>query len=353
MELTDDGDVDQVRFVLPTTIAEKYGNDSTGRTNVRNSTAANYKLDIIASIQMNQPIRSIASPSHSIETHLGVLEPQQSEDSFDPKHAHVTLAASAWLDRDLVITVKSSGLDAPRCTAETFQPLSHPSAPSVFTIPKTSGKPSPTIALALTLVPRFNLPPIERQEYILVADRSGSMGGFKIKTLQAALHLLLRSLPPAGTFFQIISFGSHHSLLFEPRSEPYNEQSLQRASKLVDSMTADYGGTEIRNALMEGAFRRRRTDIPTSVFVLTDGEVSDMEDVLHAVRTATTVGKGQAPLRVFSLGIGNAVDAALVGGMAREGGGVSQFVGEGERMDSKVSMSNHLPAVTSLFCRIE
>jgi hypothetical protein len=38
-------------------------------------------------------------------------------------------------------------------------------------------------------------------------------------------------------------------------------------------MSADYGGTEIEDALKR-VFRARRTDTPTAVFMLTDGEVS-------------------------------------------------------------------------------
>ena len=37
-------------------------------------------------------------------------------------------------------------------------------------------------------------------------------------------------------------------------------------------MSANYGGTEIPDAL-EQVLRSRRTDIPTAVFVLTDGQV--------------------------------------------------------------------------------
>ena len=41
----------------------------------------------------------------------------------------------------------------------------------------------------------------------------------------------------------------------------------------IDTMSANYGGTEMRSALQQ-AFSLRKSNIPTSVFVLTDGEVS-------------------------------------------------------------------------------
>ena len=51
------------------------------------------------------------------------------------------------------------------------------------------------------------------------------------------------------------------------------QTTLDEATKHVDSMQANYGGTEIRAAL-ESVFTVRKTDRPTSLFVLTDGDVS-------------------------------------------------------------------------------
>jgi len=43
-----------------------------------------------------------------------------------------------------------------------------------------------------------------------------------------------------------------------------------------------------------------------------------------------------APIRVFTLGVGNSVSHALIEGMARAGNGFSQAVGEEEKLDTKV-----------------
>ena len=40
----------------------------------------------------------------------------------------------------------------------------------------------------------------------------------------------------------------------------------------VDQMSADFGGTEMRSAL-EKVFKSRCAQLPTSCFILTDGEV--------------------------------------------------------------------------------
>ena len=60
----------------------------------------------------------------------------------------------------------------------------------------------------------------------------------------------------------------HFRLLFMYWLTASNKQTRH-----IDNMSANYGGTEMRGALQK-VFSMRNNDIPTSVFVLTDGEVS-------------------------------------------------------------------------------
>lgn len=118
-------------------------------------------------------------------------------------------------------------------------------------------------------------------EYVFLVDRSGSMEGGRIEAVKAALQILLRSLPTRKTTFNIISFGSSFSPLWQ-KSQVYGTDTVEEASKHIDTMEADLGGTEIRDAL-DFAFKKRNTaevngDKPaTSVFVLTDGEAWDID----------------------------------------------------------------------------
>jgi len=63
-----------------------------------------------------------------------------------------------------------------------------------------------------------------QSEFIFVIDRSGSMYQ-SIKLARVALQLFLQSLP-YGSKFNIVSYGSHHQVMF-PQSVQYNDQTLQ------------------------------------------------------------------------------------------------------------------------------
>jgi len=157
------------------------------------------------------------------------------------------------------------------------------------------------------------------------------MGVEPMKKASQALELLLRSLPE-DCYFNVISFGSSHDSLF-PKSIFYSQDSLSKALNLAQSMTSNYGGTEIYNAL-KWAFENSRNDIPLSVFLLTDGEVWNVDQVAELVRQ-NEERRGN-DLRLFSLGIGDSVSHNLVESVARSGKGYAQFVTNNERMDKKV-----------------
>ena len=170
-------------------------------------------------------------------------------------------------------------------------------------------------------------------EYIFLVDRSGSMGGSRIHSVKAALQILLRSLPSRNTTFNIVSFGSHHNSLW-PTSQPYSAEAMETASKHVDGFSANYGGTEMR-AAVEYAFKSRADaknqnspeKIPTSVFVLTDGEAWDLERLVDRVSKNCEAAKASGSLlRTFVLGVGDNVSTAMCDGIARAGRGTAVYV---------------------------
>lgn len=173
--------------------------------------------------------------------------------------------------------------------------------------------------------------------------------------MRGALQVMLKSLPAHGTLFNLISFGSHQLPLF-PTSMHYTAGAVAHASAHVDAMAANFGGTEMKAAINTAIGSRTANadhgswglqlgrpagagPIPTSVFILTDGQCYDLEGVNSTIRHACAKARRQGPgsfLRVFCMGIGDAVSRAMCNTIARAGGGAAVFVGENERPDQKL-----------------
>ncbi|KAF7345085.1 hypothetical protein MVEN_01672100 [Mycena venus] len=316
-ELSEDEESDSIRFHLPVHIGARYGQapqsipSSFPRNVFISSSSPTPFLTLAMSVEAIAPISKIGCPSHSVSTELGPDPKLPNFKQFPfSNYARVSLSTDSPLDKDFVLTIKSAGLDAPRCVAEL-----HPT--------------QNTVAMGLTLVPRFKLPDLSRQEFVFMVDRSGSMRGMRIKAAQKALVIMLRALPHQDSLFQIVSFGSRTSSLWPHGSKSYNQQTLEEATRHIDRMQADYGGTEIRAALQH-VFKARTRDRPMSVLVLTDGDTWDVDGVLSEVTSAVASAPKNAFLRVSVLGIGNSASTAMCEGMARVGNGICMMVGEEE-----------------------
>ncbi|KAL8383441.1 hypothetical protein RB595_010574 [Gaeumannomyces hyphopodioides] len=325
-ELKHDAEADGMRFTIPTTIAPRYGFTSyDGQplplpAGVSRAGGIDMTVDVEVPAVGGNHIKAIRSPSHPISVEMKAF----GATGMSAATAELSIG-SLELDKDFVVIVVLAKPDAPVAVLEQHASIAHQRA------------------LMATFVPRFNLPQI-RPEIVFVCDRSGSMGtGKRIPNLKAALHVFLRSLP-VGTKFNIVSFGSSHSLLFE-RSRSYDQSSLDEASRHVDTFDSNYGGTELYNPI-DDVFKRRYTDMELEVFVLTDGEVWHQNQLFDMVND--NIAKAQGTARLFTLGIGNDVSTALVEGLARAGRGFAQIVGDDEKLNSKVvrmlkaSLSTHI-----------
>ncbi|PAA79192.1 hypothetical protein BOX15_Mlig020897g3, partial [Macrostomum lignano] len=163
-----------------------------------------------------------------------------------------------------------------------------------------------------------------QKEFIIVVDRSGSMSGRNIRSAQEALLLFLKSLP-SGCKFNVVSFGSSFTQLFSS-SQNYSQQSLAEAVRLQEAMRADMGGTEILPAL-RWSFDNRDPTCQLRLFLLTDGEVSNTDQVKDLV--LSKCGAAGSDCRLSAIGIGHGASTALVKGVARVGGGRADFVRDG------------------------
>ena len=264
MDLMDDERADHIRLQLPVCIGQRYGVLPAGM--VAASSIPPERVRISTEVYMRGALQSITSPSHPIAV---VSSSGDIETPPGICGQSAQFASPDFLEQDFVLSIKADGLDAARCFAERT--------------------PDGSVALQFTVTPHVKLPSIPSQEYIFLVDRSGSMEGDRIDTAKRALVMLLRALPRKGTWFNIFSFGSSCASLWK-ESVVYDESTLEQAvsslcakraftemalqTKHVDDMNANYGGTEIRRALQQ-VFDSRSMRLPTSCFLLTDGEVGN------------------------------------------------------------------------------
>lgn len=155
-------------------------------------------------------------------------------------------------------------------------------------------------------------------EILFVIDCSGSMED-KVNDLRTAMKVAIRSLPE-GCFFNLCLFGSSHELLWGA-SKPSTQKNSDEAFACSAQLMANKGATELNSAL-QSVITSRTPDMQTNVIVVTDGETWDTNETHASVEKANK----ECGIRFFCLGIGNAVSHALVEGIGRQGGGLSEVV---------------------------
>lgn len=316
-ELKHDAEADGIRFTIPTSIAPRYGDypgEMAKGSNV--STTGGIQIVVDAEMPRGSNIKNVQSPSHPISVTIGntSIEASSGADMSLQKASATLSLGTTELGKDFILQVVAADMGNPIAVLE-----KHPTIPNHR-------------AIMATLVPKFNLPS-SRPEIVFVCDRSGSMGtGKRIANLKAALQIFLKSLP-LGVKFNICSFGSHHELLFKKGSVSYDASSLEQAIKYVEKFSANFGGTEMFRPLEE-VLTKRYKDMDLEVFLLTDGEIWDQQNLFGLINKHVEGSKGAT--RIFTLGIGDGVSHALIEGVARAGNGFAQTVMDDEKMNSKV-----------------
>lgn len=255
-----------------------------------------YGLRLHVAVEASGPIRGLECPSHPVRVQL------------DGNRAEVWLSGEdAPLDQDFVLTVE----------------LAEPHRPGVLVAKDLGGD---GLVALVSLFPDLKGLSRPAGEFVFVLDRSGSMRGESIGQAKKALLLCLRALEE-GDRFNVVGFGFAFVKLF-PRSVPYTQANLDAATRHVESLDADLGGTEILGPLQ--SVLEDPVDLPRQVLLLTDGEVANEAEVIAlAARHA-----GRA--RIFPFGIGRGADEHLVRGLARATGGAAEFIHPGERIEPKV-----------------
>ena len=245
---------DGIRFTVPTRIAPRYGHTSTAVYTGSGAAHGSIKLTVDVDMPQEMPIQGLSSTSHPIAVTIGMLSDASTAPSLSKASASLSID-SETLDKDFVVVVDVKEVGKPYAILET-----HP-------------KIKDQRALRVSLLPKFQLPQI-RPEIVFVADRSGSMQE-NIPMLISAMKVFLKSLP-TGVSFNICSFGSSTSFLWE-ESQPYHNETLEAATRHIEMFAANFGGTETLSAIKQ-TIDRRFKDLQLEVMLLTDGDIWQQGD---------------------------------------------------------------------------
>jgi Ca-activated chloride channel family protein len=293
-----------LRLQIPTTVSPRYAPVESDPVKVDRITPP-YRLDVPYELALtirvlSSTISGVASPSHRIKT------------TEEGEYTVVTLEErTARLDRDFILEINTGQRQKPICLLASNERGDRAALFRFF--PELDAIASEGVV---------------KSEIIFVLDCSGSMSGSSIQEAKGALELSLRSLSE-GDLFNIIRFGSTYEL-FSRESLTYNSATLNRAVSYLSGIDADLGGTELSAVMSYICSLPKREGFLRDVLLLTDGEVSNPDEVIRMVSSA------RERMRVFSFGIGYGASHYLVRGAARAGRGASEMIQPGEKIQPKV-----------------
>jgi Ca-activated chloride channel family protein len=199
---------------------------------------------------------------------------------------------------------------------------------------------------ALMLIPPENLKTLPRSplEMVFTIDVSGSMQGQPIEQAKSAVRYALTHMRPDDTF-QIVRFAGNAEA-FAPRPLAATPANVRRALQYLDTTGAG-GGTMMLEGIRRSLEFPADESRPRCVAFLTDGFIGNDAEVLGALRRV--LGNS----RVFSFGVGTAVNRYLLDHMARLGNGAVAYIGLRDRGEGADAMAAYFerishPALTNL-----
>ncbi|MFP6672533.1 MAG: VIT and VWA domain-containing protein [Pirellulaceae bacterium] len=258
-------------------------------------------------LKSQQPIGNLYSPTHQVtvtrpDDHQAVVQFEQ---------------YGSQLDRDFQLFYTHSGRDI-GLTALEHRPLS-----------------SEDGYVVLLLSPRPELDQRVPRDIVFVLDKSGSMmQEKKMEQAKQALRHCLGELSPQDRF-GLIDFATTVNR-FRDELLPASEEHIKRAKGWVADQYAG-GGTAIHEALSAAlAMRPDNSDRMFTVLFLTDGQPTigetDTDKILANIKTKNT-----SNTRIFTLGVGDNLNAVFMDQLAEQTRALSRYIRPGESLVTNVA----------------
>lgn len=264
--------------------------------------------EVVISVNINskQPIKSVYSPTHSIEV-----------DRIDDHNVEVSYEANdvkPTKDFELYYTVseKDFGLNL-----LTFREKDKDGFFMLMVSPKQEIEKD-------EIIPK---------DIVFVLDRSGSMSGEKIEQAKNALKFCINNLNREDKF-NLITFSSDVDKFADEMLQS-EKGNVNDALDFISGITAT-GGTNIHDALLEALELFSDSGRAKSIVFLTDGKptvgTTNIEKIQDAVKD-----DNEEDIRIFVFGVGYDVNTHLLDKLSDQNNGASEYVRPEEDIEVKVS----------------
>ena len=265
------------------------------------------KFSVTVTIASQNPVQSIYSPTHAID--IKRKGEKEAVVEFEKNQA--------TLDKDFQLFYSVGKRDI-GLTPVLYRPVSSEDGYFMLLI-------TPQLESMKNRIPR---------DLVLVLDTSGSMSDLKMSQAKKALKLCLNQLGDKDRF-SIVSFATAVRTYQDTLSDATPDQ-LEKATKWVDDLRAG-GGTAIQPAL-NTALDLRGKDAGRSfnIVFFTDGQPTvDERDPAKIVKNV--IDKNTASTRIFTFGVGDDVNAAMLDQLADSTRAISTYVRPAEDIEVKAS----------------
>lgn len=186
------------------------------------------------------------------------------------------------------------------------------------------------------------------RDVVFVLDRSGSMDGWKMVAARRATARMVDSLTSRDRF-SVLAFDDLVESLPQFGLVDATDRNRYRTVEALAKLDAR-GGTEMMEPLRHAAdmLAGGHDDRERVIVLVTDGQVGNEDPILREL--APSLRK----IRMFTLGVDRAVNAAFLRRLAAAGGGLCELVESEERLDAvmtKVHRRIGAPVATELSVR--